>query len=213
VIGDDGLALALWALLASGPAPADRPGVVDCQPCRFQPAKDRPEYEVRFDLTRREAGRLVARMHVRAPGQPAEQVLSVDEMSLVPESSRIQIDAPDIDFDGYRDLSLVVAAGGANATAQYWLFDPKLNQYRSIGQFPVFRLDPRRKRLLTYEKGGMAGLEYESREYAIIDGGPVVVKEEKQAAVDETGRRYRRVTSKRIRGKLVEVKRQIVSAP
>jgi hypothetical protein len=98
-----------------------------------------------------------------------------------------QFSAPDINFDGYADLYLMTRQGVVNEYGEYWRFVPETSSFEDLGVFPVFAVDTKRKRLKTYERHGSAGLEHESREYAIASGKPVLDRRETQIAVGPLG--------------------------
>jgi hypothetical protein len=49
------------------------------------------------------------------------------------------------------------------------------------------RVDARRRRLNTYERGGSGGLIHESREYAFVEGKLILMREEKQETTTQPG--------------------------
>jgi hypothetical protein len=118
----------------------------------------------------------------------------------------------DINFDGLLDLMLITRRGVANAYAAYWLFDPKTNMFTAIGTYPIFRVDTQKRRLVTYERGGSAGLTHESREYAFLDGQLTLMREEKQEATNQLGV-FRRVIRERVGGVMKVIKTETVRVP
>lgn len=140
----------VWWLLAAGCAVAQTGEVVDCQPCRFA-LRSGEEQSVRFQWEKDGATRRLAA--IEAGGQK----LVVREAEEIGESEKVFFDAPDIDFDGFADLQVIVERGMPNATAVYWVYRPVAKKYEEVGRYPVFTLDAKSKTLTAYVKRGPAG--------------------------------------------------------
>jgi hypothetical protein len=156
---------------------ADLPAV-RCTPCLLQIHTNEPAREIRAELT--EATR---RLVVQAPSPDPAQLLPIDNSAESVEAWEVGTD--DINFDGYADLYLVTSRGSVNEFARYFRYVPDKHRFEDIGTFPVFKLDRLTRRLFTYVKNGSAGLEHESCEYSIVDGKPVMVRQERQSATED----------------------------
>jgi hypothetical protein len=202
-----GLALLAWSLNAA-------PGEVnDCRPCTFTPGPNLPAYRFEFQLKSSAEGRSVESISVTRAG-PASPVqnLPVGNFSPLAEDQPFFFGGEDINGDGYLDLLLITRRGAANAYADYWLFQPAAGTYAYLGNYPVFRIDAPRHRLLTYERGGMGGMIFESREYAFQGSRIVLMQSVKQEATPRPGV-FRKVTRERVGGILKIVRAQTVKAP
>jgi hypothetical protein len=118
----------------------------------------------------------------------------------------------DLNQDGHQDLMILTSQGTANGYATYWLFDAASRQFQTLGDYPVFTLDPVSKRLKTYERGGAGGMAYESKEYAFIDGKLTVLRLEKQEAI-EGSPNLRKTIQERKGSDLVTTKQETVKPP
>jgi len=190
--------------------PAD---VRDCQPCSFQPSPSRRPYFFTFEVKTTRDGRAVQAISV-GDGNGVEplQRLVVKDMMPIAEGESFFFGGVDLDQDGFLDLMLITNRGIANAYADYWLFEPTSGRYKYLGKFPVFRVNAESRRLLTYERGGEAGLIFESREYEFSDGRILLVKSEKQDATAHPGI-FKKVTRERINGAMQIVRVEKVKAP
>lgn len=186
--------------------------VRDCRPCSFSPGGSFPAYSFTFDLKTIGDERIVETIEIASQSSKVVQRLPVTGMEPVGKEEDFFFGGVDINFDGFLDLMLITRRGIANAYAAYWLFDPKSNTFTEVGTYAVFRVDPRRRRLSTYERGGSAGLLYESREYAFLDGQLTLMREEKQEATNQVDV-FRRVVRKRVGGVMKVVKTETMRAP
>lgn len=191
------------------PAPAY---VHDCRPCTFSPGEGFPTYSFTFDLKTSGDGRTVEAIEVTSPGSDAVQQLPVTGMDPVGKDENFFFGGVDINFDGLLDLMLVTQQGGANADAAYWLFDPKTKTFKPLGTYPTFKVDKEKRRLTTYERGGSAGLSYESREYAFLDEKLTLMREEKQRATKDPDV-FLKVIRERVDGVMKVVKTEKVPVP
>ncbi len=201
-------------LLLAAVSLAQVPGnVQDCQPCTFRPGANLPPYHFSFDVKTGEYGRTVEAVRVSTGRDTAPlERLPVKSMAPIPSGEPFFFGGVDLNLDGFLDLMLITDRGVANAYAEYWLFDPSVGKYAYLGKYPVFRLDPRSHRLLTYERGGMAGLIFESREYEFSGRKLLVVKSEKQDATAKPGV-FRKVIRERVKGQMKTARTETVKAP
>ena len=186
--------------------------VHDCRPCTFSPGAAIPPYSFTFDLKAEGKERSVQAIEAVNPGSKASQRLPVTGMVPVGEEEDFFFGGADINFDGYLDLMLITRRGTANAYAVYWLFDPKAGTFKSLGTYPVFRVDEARKVLTTYERGGAAGLIYESREFKFLDGKLTLMRDEKQDFI-KPGNALRKTVRERVNGVLKITKTENVKPP
>lgn len=204
------LLLPLVCQPAFGQVAAD---VKDCQPCTFSPSPKFPAYHFWFQTNALGQGRVVESIRIVKEGetQPFQQ-LPVKAMVPVLEAQSFFFGGVDLRGDGVLDLMLMTSRGAANANADYWLLDRTSGKYAYLGNYPVLRLDTARHRLLTYERGGMGGMDYEAREYELRGDELVLMKSESQQATANP-KRFRRVTRERIDGVMKTVKTETVKAP
>lgn len=191
------------------PAPSN---VRDCRPCSFSPGGSFPSYSFIFDIKMAGDMRTVEAIEITSQDSKVNQRLPVTGMEPVGKEDDFFFGGVDINFDGLLDLMLITRRGVANAYAAYWLFDPKTKMFTAVGTYPVFRVDPQKQRLDTYERGGSAGLIHESREYAFLDGQLTLMREEKQEATNHPGV-FRRVIRERVGGVMKMIKTETVRAP
>lgn len=194
-------------------APSGGPSEVrDCRPCSFSPGDGFPKYSFTFDLKAVGDERTVDAIEVAGDGANPTQRLPVTGMHPVGKDETFFFGGQDINFDGLLDLMLITQRGGANATAAYWLFDPKTKTFQSLGTYPVFTMDTDKKRLKTYVRGGSAGLVYEAREYSFLDQKLTLMREEKEHATPQPNV-FRKVIRERVGGVMKVVKTETVPAP
>ena len=186
--------------------------VHDCQPCSFSPGDGFPKYSFTFDLKAVGDDRSVEAIEVAGDGATPTYRLPVSGMHPVGKDESFFFGGQDINFDGLLDLMLITQRGGANATAAYWLFDPKTKMFEWLGAYPVFTVDTEKRRLKTYIRGGSAGLIYEAREYSFLDQKLTLMREEKEQATAQADV-FRKVIRERVGGVMKVVKTEKVQAP
>jgi hypothetical protein len=187
--------------------------VDDCQPCGVEVSRTAGVYAFRFTLAPDGAGRVVKSIAVTPSGaQSPSQTLEVKDMMPVLPGAKIFFGGIDLNLDGSRDLMILTSQGAANGYATYWLFDSSTQRFQPLGDYPVFTQDPVSKRLKTHERGGSGGLLYESKEYAFEDGKLIVMRVEKQEAI-EGSENFRKTIQERKGSDLVTTKQQTVKAP
>ena len=166
--------------------------VSDCRPCVFQLSPNGPKLSFTFELKRDGDERTVTAIQVQG-GQRLEVTA---EMMGVGADEKFFFGGFDLDFDGVLDLMLITQRGVANASAQYWHYNPRTGQFRSLGEYPVFTADTARKRLKTHVRGGWAGLEFEDGEY-VLQGGKLVLMRQVTQSPASVPDVYLRVTRER----------------
>jgi hypothetical protein len=149
-----------------------------CTPCRLLIHANEAARIVRVDLSPAKK-----QITVQADSSALTQVLPIDNP--LDSTDAWELGTDDINFDGYADLYLVTSRGSVNEFAHYFRYVPERHTFEDIGTFPVFKLDRSGRRLSTYVKNGSAGLDHESGEYTIVDGKPLLVRQERQSATDE----------------------------
>ena len=117
----------------------------------------------------------------------------------------------DVNFDGYRDLGLLVDyTPPDNRWYQYLLFDPRSGTFHESPD-PARLVNPtiaaRAREVVTRSTDGFGGEAYTRRRYRFEAGGLALVGEERQRAMDG---RFVRVVSERKNGTLEEVSRTVV---
>lgn len=197
----------------AGPLLNNAAHVDDCQPCRMEVSRTAGTYEFRFALAPDGDGRVVHAITVTPPAAAGpSQTLDVKDMTPVLAGGKFFFGGTDLNLDGHRDLMILTSQGTANGYATYWLFNPGARQFELLGDYPVFTQDPISKRLKTHERGGSGGLLYESKEYGFNDGKLVVLKIEKQEAI-EGSPNFRKTIQERKGADLVTTKQQMVKPP
>jgi hypothetical protein len=170
----------------------------------ISPGGQAPKYSATFVMKKSEDGRSVIAIDMLNLATKTTQRLPVKGMEPVDEEEEIVFGGRDINFDGYLDIQLVLRSGGANASVLYWLFNPQTGTYRELGIYPEFHVDTAKKLLSTYVRGGFAGLQYDSKQYAFIDGKLTLMRDEKQEPVGQEGN-FRKVVSERRNGVMTVV--------
>lgn len=205
--------VALAVLLGTGQAPdAAAPAPVDtCDPCKVSVTDGGPVFEAHFLLVKSPEGRVVRRIGLAREGKQVGE-LTVPDMSPHADGEPFVFGGVDINFDGNRDLMLVLEKGTANATAQYWLYEPATQEFRNAGAHPVFTIDAARKRLKTYERGGSGGLIYTAREYEFQGPKLVLMREETQRPTRNPNR-FQHVIRERRKGAMVTSKQETIPVP
>lgn len=122
----------------------------------------------------------------------------------------------DINFDGYKDLGLVLFWGGTGNTAtSYWLFNPKTKQFafsKDYDSISTHTLDPKRKQINTHSNGGHAGMIYSDETYEVRNNKPVLIREVSQD-YDEKKGYYVEETRELVKGKLKVVSKKKIAGP
>lgn len=194
------------ATFAQLPAPSY---VDNCQPCTFALAPTLGPHSFTFKLkTTANDGRIVTAIQVNHGDKPAQSLEVSDDMLPAPPGPTLFFGGVDINFDGYLDLMLITRRGVANAYADYWLYDPKTDTFTKLGNYPVFAVDPEKRRLTTYERGGSGGAIFETREYAFLAGELTLIRDEKQEPAGPN--RFKRTVRERKDGAMKVMSQKIV---
>jgi len=201
--------VSLASASARGQAPAD---MHDCRPCTFSPGPSTPAYSFTFDLKTEGKERSVQAIQAVNLSSKASQKLPVTGMVPVGQEENFFFGGVDVNFDGFLDLMLITRRGTANAYAAYWLFDPKTGTFKSLGTYPVFRVDQAKKQLSTYERGGSGGLVYESKVYEFANGRLALIRDEKQDALKQ-GNAFHKTVRERVNGVMKVTKTETVKPP
>lgn len=176
-----------------------------CAPCRLHIHADEPARVIRAVIS--QANR---QLHVEAGSSTPAQVLPIDNP--LDSVDAWELGTDDINFDGYADLYLVTSRGSVNEFAHYFLYVPEQHMFEDIGTFPVFKLDRSARRLSTYVKNGYAGLDHESSEYTIVEGKPLLIRQERQSATDDPSI-FVNTVRERVQGELKVIAEKKVRAP
>ena len=120
----------------------------------------------------------------------------------------------DLDFDGYRDVTLRAFVGTGNAGVNAWRFDPDTEtfRYQPLLSGRDLEVDPSRQELTSAWTGGHAGKIYGKTTFGWVDGNAVVLRDERQDW-DAERRCYDLRVSERVEGELVETTRACSPAP
>jgi hypothetical protein len=204
-------ALAALAAVAAPAALLTEPTTVsDCRPCNIDAGGKAGRWAATFDIGDVDGERIIRAVRLRNE-QSKELTLPVSKMTPVPAGDKFVFGPQDINFDGCQDLMLTVDAGVANEYAVYWIWEAQRSTYVPAGRYPVFQLDPQKKRLTTFERGGYGGRIYEKNEYTFQSGiKPLLVRSEKQTLLRAPDR-FRRTVSERVNGRMRVVRQRTVS--
>lgn len=188
--------------------------VAGCDPCTFRIAPDAPPFTFRFVMRSESGGsRTISAIVAGRPDRTTwSQSLAAQEMPTVAAGDSLFLGAEDIDFDGNNDVFLLTSRGVANAYAAYWVYRPAADTFAYVGNYPVFRRNTTLRRLSTYERGGDAGREYETRQYAFAGDTITLLEVETQEATGQDGA-YRRTISRLEGGALRVVRVDTVRIP
>jgi hypothetical protein len=199
------LALQTLAVLPqAGPQYVER-----CDPCTIILRDGAPPADFRFELETVPQGRVVKAIVFERNGHTV-QTLNVPSMTPLAPNESFFFGGQEINFDGWLDLLLMTERGTANAKGEYWVYDPAVDRFRDLGEFPLFQVDAVHKRLSTFVRNGPAGLDFEKREYAFERNDLIVLSEETQKPSRSHPERYVHTLRRRSDGKLVVVLRETV---
>jgi hypothetical protein len=191
------------------PAPALVEG---CKPCSLHLGNGLPAFTADFELALSGDERLVKAIVVKRADKPSwSQRLVVPDMTPVEPGSMFFFGVTDIDFDGHGDLLLATERGVANTFADYWLFSAQTAQFSRLGNFPLLKVDPEKKQLSSFERGGAGGNLYASKQWAFEAGALRVVESEQQDATADPNV-FRRTVSRLQNGRLTVVQERRVPA-
>lgn len=100
--------------------------------------------------------------------------------------------AEDINFDGFKDIFLETGHGATgNISGCVWLYNPATEHFdysEDFSNLPHFWLDPAKKIIFTFERGGMLGLVHAANKYSVENNRPVLTWSENQDWDDSTNR-------------------------
>jgi hypothetical protein len=180
-----------------------------CAPCEFQ-ASPTLRFAVTFEP---DAQNTVSRIEVRplAGGQAAPQVLEIKDYGRS-FSGAFALVGMDLDFDGILDLAFGPITDTPNEMLNYWRVDPQGNRLEALGVFANLQVDAATRSLRSHEKGGHAGLLFESRTYRWQNHQLMLIEAVSQT--QEPGQAaYRETTTTYEAGRAVAVKTRRVPAP
>jgi hypothetical protein len=186
--------------------------VSSCAPCRFTPRVDLA-IEIRFSTG---ADQSVTQLDVTtiAPASaggaaPAQSLQVTDAWS---PSNEFLLQALDLDFDGTLDFAFGPILGTPNLTLHYWRVDADQGRLSDLGSFSNLKVNPSTHELETYEKGGHAGLLFESKVYRWEQGRLSLSRSVEQTAVPGQ-KGYLKTTRSFDGGRIVKESSEQVTAP
>lgn len=201
------------ATTTAAAAPADSPAA-DCPAAPGETAMRMraggPEYRFRIVPSAAPDGERAVDSIVVRRGCDAVQTLAPGENWLLPDETAPRLSVVDVDFDGHGDLAFVANQGMANSTSEYWRFDPAAGRFEPLGAFVTFEPDSARRELVTHNRGGHAGLIWESGRHRYEGGKIVTVRHEAQDWSDEAEAYIRTVREHRA-GRMVETARDTLT--
>jgi len=90
----------------------------------------------------------------------------------------------DVNFDGYNDIYVMTTWGATgNQYGCVWLYNPATERFeysKEFSELPRHWLDAASKTILTFDKGGAAGLVFDANKYKIDQNKPLLVWHEHQ---------------------------------
>jgi hypothetical protein len=193
------------------PIAADGPTAVkDCQPCIMALGEGSPTWLFFFDHNEVDAvSDVISQIRARPPRSATDQLLPVEGMLPSDSGQGFRFGGEDLDGDGWRDLVLVTADGGANVYAAYWRFDPSAGQFEPLGTLPLLGRDPETGHLVGLEHGSADGTFFTRTDYGFEDGELTVLAVEAVLPADEPGQ-ARHVVQQREQGVLVTIVDELV---
>ena len=109
----------------------------------------------------------------------------------------------DVNSDGYKDISMVIAVGGSgNSSSAYWIYDPAAKRFvyrEDFSNLGTLEIEPGSKLLHTHSNGGHAGMIFSESSYEVKDNTPILIREVNQD-YDEKNGYYVQVTSELVQG-------------
>lgn len=176
------IALALPCLPAHAADPF-RNAVKDCQPCRFSPGPGQPDLDITFIFQGSGGDRTLTGLKIVPTGGGAAQTLNVNiAASDFPDG--FTLDDADLNFDGYRDLSIVTQSSANNGTALYWLYRPKNHDFVALkrtgddGGDEALSPDPKTRLLHAFIHD--SAIEHTDYMYRVEGARAIVVRREDQ---------------------------------
>lgn len=166
-----------------------------------------------FRLVGDRQNNIVQSIEVRQAGKSTVLQTLQSRMDEPPYRNAQYFRAEDLNFDGYRDLRLLIAWGATgNETYDAWLFNPKTGLFDFHAEFADLTdptPDPLAKEIRSFAVAGMAGAIYVKGTYRWEDGRLTLVREERQDWISEKGY-FVKVIRARRDGQLQEISRDIV---
>jgi tetratricopeptide (TPR) repeat protein len=159
----------------------------------------------RITITDASTNKVIQYLDVENDDEGSQSHPGVDDFSL-----------DDINFDGYKDIGLLVACGGTgNCDSSFWLFNPRTRQFAFSKDFEglgTLTLDPKKKQINTHSNGGHAGMIHSDSTYEVRNNAPVLIREVNQDYDDKKGY-YVEITKELVKGTMKITNRRIVPAP
>jgi len=200
--------IALPLVCAQSPGPSL---VNDCQPCTYSIGGDAGVYSFTFVRGVDREDQIIKAIEVSKNSKTVQR-LDVTNSDTDGDDDKVLFGVEDINFDGYADLMIETGHGIANAYADYWIFDSKSGAFIKLGNYPILTVDAKARSLKSYERGGCAGMDYDSKEYTFLDGKIVLIREEKQSNLEDCQTFYKFVQI-RTNGVMKTVFRKTIRAP
>jgi hypothetical protein len=152
----------------------------------------------------------VLRMRVYDEGEHrVTQEITVPETPGSEPGGRWPLDPVDLDFDGYKDLTLRHYTGANNHGDFVWIFDPARRRFvycPELSDQPNLQIDPERRMVTSYYH--LSAGEGSLSRYEWIQGKAVLVRQDSTRYIlTETVSCLEQVTKERVRGRLVETRR------
>lgn len=123
------------------------------------------------------------------------------------------LEALDMNFDGYKDIRLMLEQGATGNTRYHvWLYNPKTQKFDyhlEYGDLTSPSYNPKTKLISTFSKGGHSSNINGSEAYKIINGKLVMITKYKQV-YNKKDDNYLYTIWKRVDGKMKQVKHGVV---
>jgi tetratricopeptide (TPR) repeat protein len=124
--------LAFGAAAAAAQSPFQHP-VKDCRPCRFSPGPAQPIFDLTFIFDNGGGQRSLTGLRLVPEGEGGrEETLDVGPIAASDFPDGFILADPDLNFDGYDDLSLTSFVAATNETAKYWVYRPQHRDFVAL---------------------------------------------------------------------------------
>jgi hypothetical protein len=101
----------------------------DCHPCRFSPGPGQPDFDLTFVFSGADEQKALTGFDIAQVGSQQTQRLTFGPLAVSDFPDGYTLDGTDMNFDGFRDLSVVTLVAADNTDARYWLYQPARHDF------------------------------------------------------------------------------------
>jgi len=101
----------------------------DCHPCQFSPGQGQPDFDLTFVFTGTGEQKALTGFDIAPVGSRQTQRLNVGPLAVSDFPDGFMLDDTDMNFDGFRDLSVVTLEAADNTDARYWVYQPASHDF------------------------------------------------------------------------------------